>query len=72
MTYRYLLECDDDDAPPIAAICDDCGAEIDHDLWEDCEIPHIRMAVEHACADCRAIGQREREEFEWTHARGRL
>lgn len=70
MTYRYATDADD--APPIAAICDHCGAEIDRDLWKDCEIQHISMAMEHSCEHCMFLGTKEREEFEWTHARGRL
>lgn len=70
MTYLYGSE--DDDAPPTMAVCDACGAEIDPDEWAECEIPSNRAAKEHQCAQCTFLGNRERDWFEWTHARGRL
>lgn len=72
MSYRYAPDDEDCEGKPVAAICDDCGEDLDPDIWQDCEIPHHSRAPEHACEYCRYLGNKEREEFERTHARGHL
>lgn len=83
MTYRYAEGDDDHEGAPISAYCDDCDCDIHPDEWEETEegMSHgfldergryTGSNMEHTCAHCRAIGNKERAEFEWTHSRERL
>ena len=51
--------------------CESCGARLHRDEWPAAADTR-RGVTEYTCADCRAEGERERREFERTHARGRL
>ena len=51
--------------------CDGCATMIHRDEWPAAADTR-RGVTEYTCADCRAEGERERREFERTHARGRL